>query len=315
MLENPRILITGATGFIGQHLLEQLKNLQYKIYVLTRQEDPVWWTSNKNFTILKGDLSSERDVVGATKKIDIIVNLAAELRNTDKFDQTNVEGVKNLIKAASINEVKGIIHLSSVGVIGMQYSRKDIVVSEDFPANPKNEYERTKLIAENLFLEYKKRTDFDLTIIRPTNVFGEHHPNNVLLNFLQYHQSGKPLLYSGGAVVNYVYVKDLTSFITFILKGNHKQNIYNIGSAVPLMDFIKGIDEITGMKTKKILVPEFLFNFMHLPILKNLRPKLKAISNHVIYDDLRIKSEFTYPFEIKEGLSNLIQYYRQKGFL
>ena len=80
------ILITGATGFIGQHLLEELVGENtFKVRITSRKSTLKLWTTNTNYELFTGDISDDAFVEKALLGVDIIVNLAAELKDQQKF--------------------------------------------------------------------------------------------------------------------------------------------------------------------------------------------------------------------------------------
>jgi nucleoside-diphosphate-sugar epimerase len=305
-----KLLITGASGFVGQHLLEGIDTARFDIRVITRD-------INKKIPlpagaqVVQADLNDEASLIKASAGVDVLINTAAEVRDPAKLAETNIEGTKKLIRAIIENRIQQLIHLSSVGVVGMQYRSTPVVVDEQSHCDPKNEYERTKLESERLLKEASARYGFRLVILRPTNVFGESHPFNALLNMAQHISSGKPLLQSSGAMVNYVYVKDLTEAILAFTKDASPSGTYNVGEAMSLEDFTTVISAALQKKKNTLKVPQFLINFMSRLGLK----KFNTVSNKVEYDDAALKSVFSYPYGIKKGVENTIAYYKKKGLL
>jgi nucleoside-diphosphate-sugar epimerase len=305
MLAKEKILITGASGFIGKSLLKKIDFEKYDIAILTRS--PQKFGKEEAFRIVEGDLSDQESLNRALSGITVLINLAAEVRNHDKLEETNVGGTKKLI--AAIREsgtVKQIIHLSSVGVVGMNYSLDPKIVDEKFPAQPKNEYERTKLLSEQLFLDFfNENPALEWSVLRPTNVFGESHPFDALLNLMQHVKNGKKILYTRTAKVNYVYVEDLTAFILNRLGGTEKE-IYNVGSSMDLKEFLHGIANEMGVSLKAMRIPKWIVRMCYGLKIR----KLDAVSNEVVYSDKALGMHFQYPFGIKQGVRRTIDYYK-----
>jgi uncharacterized protein YbjT (DUF2867 family) len=72
------ILITGATGFIGQHLLEELTGDDMQIRIISRQQNPTFWCNTKQFSIFQADISAKESLKRSFQNIDVVINLAAE---------------------------------------------------------------------------------------------------------------------------------------------------------------------------------------------------------------------------------------------
>lgn len=305
MLAKEKILITGASGFIGKSLLKKIDFEKYDVSILTR--NPQKFGKEEPFSVVEGDLSDQESLNRALSGITVLINLAAEVRNHDKLEETNVGGTKRLI--AAIREsgtVKQIIHLSSVGVVGMNYSLDPKVVDEKFPAQPKNEYERTKLLSEQLFLDFfNENPALEWSVLRPTNVFGESHPFDALLNLMQYVKNGKKILYTRTAKVNYVYVEDLTAFILNRLGATEKE-IYNVGSSMDLKEFLDSIANEMGVSLKAMRLPKWIVRMCYGLKIRKLDP----VSNEVVYSDKALGMHFQYPFGIKQGVRRTIDYYK-----
>ena len=305
MQDKEKILITGASGFIGKSLLKKIDYDKYDVTILTR--NPQKFGKEERFRVVEGDLSDQESLNRALSGIRVLINLAAEVRNQDKLEETNVGGTKRLISAIrEAKTVKQIVHLSSVGVVGMNYNLNPTSVDEQFPAEPKNEYERTKLLSEQLFLEFfKENPDLKWSVLRPTNVFGESHPFDALLNLMQHVKNGKKILYTQTAKVNYVYVEDLTAFILNRLESDEK-GIYNVGNSMGLKEFLDSIaDELkTSLNTSRI--PKWIVGLLYGLKIR----KLDAISNEVVYSDKALRTHFQYPFGTKHGIRKTIEYYK-----
>lgn len=305
MQDKERILITGASGFIGKSLLKKIDFDKYDVAILTR--NPQKFGKEERFRVVEGDLSDKESLNRALSGITILINLAAEVRNQDKLEETNVGGTKRLITAIrEAKTVKQIIHLSSVGVVGMNYNLNSTLVDEQFPEAPKNEYERTKLLSEQLFLEFfMENPDLKWSVLRPTNVFGESHPFDALLNLIQHVKSGKKILYTRTAKVNYVYVEDLTAFILNRLESDEK-GIYNVGNSMDLKEFLDSIADELKTSLNAARIPKWIVRtFYRLKV-----RKLDSVSNEVVYSDKALRTSFQYPFGIKQGIRKTIEYYK-----
>lgn len=305
MQDKEKILITGASGFIGKSLLKKIDFDKYDVAILTRS--PGKFSGEQPFRVVEGDLSNQESLNHALSGITVLINLAAEVRNQDKLEETNVGGTKRLITAIrETGTVKQIIHLSSVGVVGMNYNLGLTSVDEQFPAQPKNEYERTKLLSEQLFLEFfRENPGLKWSVLRPTNVFGESHPFDALLNLMQYVKNGKKILYTRTAKVNYVYVEDLTAFILNRLEAD-ENGIYNVGASIDLKEFLDSIAGELKTPLKAIRIPKWIVRMCFGMKIR----KLDSVSNEVVYSDNALRTHFQYPFGIKRGIRQTIEYYK-----
>lgn len=310
-MSKQRIIITGASGFVGKDFVKMVDLHQYDISVITRKKEKLENLFDPSVKIVEADLMDINSLKSAFEGQDVLINLAAEVRNHDLLEKTNVLGTKNCLEAIKQAGIEKVIHLSSVGVVGKPYSNIAILISENVEPTPQNEYERTKNISEQLFVEESKTSSFELVVLRPTNVFGEHHPFNALLNLMQTIENGKPLIYTNDAMVNYVYVSDVSASIVSALEGKTKGGIYNVGYAMGLNDFYSTIMKAMNKKTRRFKVPSILTSFVDKLGVK----KLRSISNRLEYSDDQLRKNFTYPFGVEKGIENTVEYYKKQGVL
>lgn len=306
-----KIVVTGGSGFVGQHLLEDIAHSNYTLRIITRNVSKKIDHIPPGSEIIVADLTNYDSLLKAFEGMDVIVNIAAEVRDNKRLIETNISGTKNLIKAAMESKISKIIHLSSVGVVGMQYSNSLITVDEKTKCDPKNEYERTKLESEKLLTEASEKYNFLLTILRPTNVFGERHPFNALLHLFKHVNSQKITVCTNHATVNYLYVKDLTKLIIDLIEDPKGYGIVNVGNPMNLKSFVKSIASELDKKANIVPAPQFLINFSDMLGIK----KLRAVSNGVTYTDEKLKTFFQYPYGLQNGIKRTINYYKDQNLL
>jgi dihydroflavonol-4-reductase len=306
-MDKLNLVITGATGFVGQHLLESLDYNKYNVRIISRDFSKKTWADLSKCELIKANLSELESLKNAFAGQDLIVNIAAEIRNPDLMEASNVLGVKNLVEAAKHSKVPRIVHLSSVGVVGMQYSFNTVLVDEHFECVPKNAYEISKLKSEEILKKAANEDGIACCILRPTNVFGEHHPFNALLNLCQQLQKGRPAIYTEGAMVNYVYVKDLVEEIKSAFDSHASFEIRNVGTVMSLKDFYTLLAQILSQTNRLVRVPGFLIRLLRSVGIN----KLNAISNKVEY----VPYNSFLSFGVEEGIKLSILFYRGKGVL
>lgn len=306
-----KIVITGATGFIGQHLLEDINSEKYIITIVTRDKNKINRVLPQNWRVTTADLTDLNSLKNAFQNQDILINLAAEVRNYKQIERTNVNGTINLIDAVKYCNIRKVIHLSSVGVTGKSYSNSFLSVNEETVCTPHNDYERTKFISETLLIEAQKKYNFNLTILRPTNVFGEFHTFNALLSMMSHIQKGKPVAYEKTALVNYVYVKDLTALICFLIESDKKYELFNVGKSESLETLFNSVATELNVKLKPVILPSI---FVKIGLYLGIN-KIRTISNKVQYSDQRLAAFYNYPFGLKKGLQRTVSFYKEQKLL
>ena len=181
-----KILITGATGFVGRALFENLKlKKKYLIHLTTRTNQEELFEGGKAFNI--GEIDSSTNWNDALDGVDCIVHCAARAHTTEKkqtdllnaYRRINVDGTRNLAKQAVAIGIKRFIFLSSIKVNG-----EETIATKSFKYNdisqPEDAYGITKWQAEQALLEISKQTGLEVVIIRPPLVYGEGAKGNFL---------------------------------------------------------------------------------------------------------------------------------------
>ena len=188
-----RVLVIGGSGFIGTRLVDELLGQGHEVSIM----DIIISEKFPKLTQL-GDVRSLPALTSATIGIDIIYNLAAEHRDdvlpTSLYHEVNVEGAKNIVDAALANNVRRIVFTSTVAIYGLNKN----CPNEEFPAQPYNEYGKTKWEAEKIFKAWKERSDaLCLSIVRPAVVFGEGNRGNVY-NLIAQIKTGRFIMIGDG---------------------------------------------------------------------------------------------------------------------
>ena len=160
-----KILITGASGFIGGHLMNSLKQDGKDVVGVDLKSDCK--------DVIKADLSEPETVKDALKDCSIVIHTAAMVSNAmsdEEMWKTNVVNTSNLIKLAIECNVKRFVHISSIVVYG---NIAEGEINEKIPANSVGgNYVHTKILSEHALLHAKLKNDIELVILRPGDVYG-----------------------------------------------------------------------------------------------------------------------------------------------
>jgi nucleoside-diphosphate-sugar epimerase len=218
-----KILITGASGFIGSRLTQALVARGQSVRIALRQNGFDHLSSEVD-RVAVGEVNGSTDWQIALNGINSVIHLAGRAHvlkddpktATAKFNQTNVDGTVNLARQCQASGVKHLIFLSSIGVMGT--TRSDCL-TELSECQPDTAYGRSKLLAERAIVELTQRSQMQHTIIRPPLVYGPKNPGN-MERLLKLINRGLPLPL--GSVRNqrsFIYVENLVDAIMVCL--NH----------------------------------------------------------------------------------------------
>ena len=178
-----KVLVTGADGFIGSHLVEELVNEGYQVKAFCYYNSFNSWGWLDSFLkklldeieIFSGDVRDPNGVRTAMKGIDEVFHLAALIaipysyHSPDSYIDTNVKGALNILQAARDVKVERVIVTSTSEVYGTaQY----VPINENPPRQPQSPYSASKIGADCIAESFYRSFDLPVTIVRPFNTFG-----------------------------------------------------------------------------------------------------------------------------------------------
>lgn len=322
-----KLAITGASGFIGKHLIDALSRREHDIRAAVRSH------SNLSCpTFVVGKIDGTTNWSDAISGCDAVIHLAAyaHVTNSAKIDkvllhETNVEGTARLAQEATKAGVKHFIFISSIGAMA---DSSNTVLSADASCSPATLYGKSKLMAEKELNTIAGKYGMEWTIIRPPLVYGPGNPGN-MQRLLKLIRSGLPLpLASVRNRRSFIYVENLVDVIVACL-GNPKafgktylpsdgqdvstpELIRKIAKANQSFQFSEFSNQGAGRSTLVSRRSPWLFPFPesllkamgHLPGLGALRKLTSSlyVDSEPIYRDLGWKP----PFSMEEGLQKTL---------
>ena len=274
MLEtDAKILVTGATGFIGTRLVGALVERGHRVRALSRRanpEPPPGFDSSgggplahERVELVRGDVTDPESLRRAIEGCSYVFHLAAYAKNWAPDPQTyfniNVQGMRNVFDAARDAHVRRVVWTSSIVTLGP--TRRDQVADENTPRITDRyftEYERTKTVAEKEALEYAEQ-GFPVVIVNPTRVYGPGHlteGNSLSLLIDDYDRGKVPFLLNRGVNVgNYVLVDDVVEgHLLAMDKGRIGQRYILGGENTSLKRFFRLVDEVSGKRHFQVSV-------------------------------------------------------------
>lgn len=324
-----RAFITGATGFVGSHLVEKLLKDGFKVTCLVRNKSNLKWLKGLDIETVEGDLNNIEALKKGVKDADIVYHLAGVLfgLNESDFYEGNVIGVKNLLEACKANSnLSRFLHVSTQAVVGP--SKNGEPVDEETDCKPLTWYGKSKLAAEKEVWKYK--TLFPITIIRPGAVYGPR--DYAIFEVFKAALSGFNLkVGSTEKYVNFVHVYDLVDGIVQSSLSNKtiNQTYFIVNDSKEPQDKISLLAIKTyGKKPKNIIIPigiikivavtsEFFGKLFKKVVVLNRQKLIEITQIYWLCSTQKAQKDFGFKanYSIEDGVRMTAEWYKNHGWL
>jgi farnesol dehydrogenase len=211
-----RVFITGGTGFIGTRLTEKLISENHDVTLLARNPSAAAFSGNDKVTLIKGDLFNKAVLLEVMKDCDWVFHMAAYVKPSYKDPSIvtgiNVDGTVNVFDAALESSVKKVVFTSTGGTMSYSHDGKPV----DESTNPDPElhtlYEKTKVEAEKIALDFYKK-GLAVVTVNPTRVYGPGKltESNSMTKIIRLYILGlwRIIPGDGKSIGNYVFIDDV----------------------------------------------------------------------------------------------------------
>jgi dihydroflavonol-4-reductase len=325
-----RVLVTGATGFTGGHLARSLAAAGRDVHALVRDAGRAGALAADGVVLHTGDIRDADAVAAAMSGVDIVYHIAATYREAGiadaEYRAINATAVRQIVEAAAHAGARRVVHCSTVGVHG------DIAhppANEDAPLRPGDIYQVTKLEGERLARDTGARLGIEVTIARPTGIYGPG--DRRLLKLFRGVVRGRfPTLGRGEIYYHLTYIDDLVE--GFRLCGEHpnaanRTYILAGGEVTTLNELVGLIAEVAGVRAPTLHLPVWPFWLagavceaicVPLGIAPPIyRRRVDFFTKSRAFDITRARQEIGYApgVGLREGISRTLDWYRQHGWL
>jgi len=324
-----RVLVTGATGFTGGHLARSLRSRGAGVRALVRDGSRAQDLGVAGIELVTGDLRDRAALTRAVAGVDIVYHIAAIYRSAgvslDTYRAVNAVAVRALIESAAAAGVRRVVHCSTVGVHG---DVEHPPANEDAPLRPGDVYQRTKLEGEQLAREAAARLGIEVTIARPTGIYGPG--DRRLLKLFRAAVRRFPILGSGEIYYHLTYIDDLVE--GFRLCGEdpaaaNRTYILAGGEVTTLNELVATIADVAGVAPPRWHLPVWPFwvagalcEAVCVPL--GLEPpiyrrRVDFYTKSRAFDIARARRELGYAPRVglREGIRRTIDWYREHRWL
>jgi NAD dependent epimerase/dehydratase len=317
-LKNKKVLVTGAGGFIGSHIVEKLleEGCEIRAFVHYNSFNRWGWLDSfpkeqlKQIEIFTGDIRDTNGVKTATKGVDIVFHLAALIgipfsyHSPDSYVDTNIKGTLNILQACRDFNIEKVLITSTSEVYG---TAKYVPIDEKHPRQGQSPYSATKIGADFIAESFYRSFDLPVVIVRPFNTYGPRQSARAVIpTIITQLLSGKDEIELGALhpTRDLVFVKDtVEGFIEIAKSDKTIGEEINIATAqeISILDLAKKIINIVNPKAKIITENE------------RLRPE-KSEVERLLGDNTKIKTLTNWKpkYSLDEGLRITIEWFKNK---
>lgn len=314
-----KVLVTGADGFIGSHLVEELIKKGYEVRAFTYYNSFNNWgwldTLPKhimeNVEVFQGDIRDPNGVEDAIKGVEAVFHLAALIaipfsyHSPDTYVDTNIKGTLNVLQAARKLETKRVLVTSTSEVYGTaQY----IPIDEKHPFQGQSPYSATKIGADRLAESFYRSFQLPVTIVRPFNTYGPRQSARAVIpTIITQLLTGKTEIKLGALTPtrDFNYVKDTV---------NGFVSIYECDKTIGEEINIATQNEISIGELAKELIRQINPNAKIICDEKRLRPEKSEVNRLLGCNEKIMRlTDWKPQYSLEEGLRNTIDFLRQNS--
>ncbi len=326
-----KILVTGATGYVGHQLALKLAAAGNQVHLLVRNSRSPNVPRHKNIHVFTGDITQRQSILAAMRSCEQVYHTAALVKifakNNSDFYKVNVDGTNNLLDLSLELGVKKFVFTSTCGVLGSSVLEPKC---ENDPRTTgfENEYDFTKFLAENLVKAYSHKGLFAI-IVSLSKVYGpgiETHPisvNQVINKFINGNTTLIPK--PGNLETNYCFINDVVEgHILAMAKGIGGEKYILGGENISYVDLFQTVRSLTGSKARLIQTPKQLvqlwallqwlqFKINHKEPFVTTKSIKAIFCNKTFTSEKAIRQLGYRPTPLREGLQQTIQFLKTQN--
>jgi dTDP-glucose 4,6-dehydratase len=323
-MDNKKVLVTGSSGFVGHHLVEDLLNRGYQVIgidSLTRKGDSqrLIFNNHPNYTNFKHDLRVQfsETLINKIGHIDTIFSIASDSSVATSVDypddiiNNNVQLILSILDLVRKIKPSKFIHLSTDEVYGEVFGD---LHKEGWDYHPSNPYSASKAAQDHIIFSYWRTYAIPVTIVHCANMFGKRqNPEKMIPKTISYLSQGKtiPVYTSGGKVGSRVYLdcRNLSDALIFI---DQKINpvFYEKKNELetPIKFNVAGNESINNLDLIKKIADIMKISVYPIDTIDDSKVRPGYERNYGLDDSLLRSLGWNPPFSFEEGLKNLVDW-------
>ena len=324
-IERGRVLVTGASGFVGSHVAEELASSGWRVRCLVRPTSKRRWLTRADFEFALGDVNDLHGMPEALEGCDAVVHAAGLINalHPDEYFQVNAEGTLRLWMAAESHRVKRFVLISSLAAAGP--GKGSELQDESARPHPVGAYGKSKLAAEKAVLT--TGGPVEAIVVRPPTVYGPRDAE--ILAMIRFAKQGWfPLV--GARRLSVVHVADLAEGVRLALeKGNPGSTYYLTDGEVHSLEAIGvAVGHVLGKPARFVAIPnwalwigavagELTEAMIRRPAALNLERARQFVQSDWAVSDALARRELGYEsrYDLIRGMEDTIRWYRSVGWI
>jgi len=256
---NKRVLVTGAGGFIGSHLVEELvkRGAIVKAFIRYTSRGDIGLLKYVNLIrepeIIYGDLRDKWAVFEAVKNVDIVFHLGAVISvaysyvHPEEVIDVNTRGTLNILHAVKECKTENVVYVSTSEVFG---NPRYVPIDEDHPKRAQSPYAASKIAADEIVRSFNLSYGLNIKTVRPFNTYGPRQSIRAVIPWIIYQALNQDVVYLGNIHTkrDFTYVTDTVKGILMMAERGPDGGELNLGTGISfsIKEIVEIVSEIMG---------------------------------------------------------------------
>jgi len=328
-----KVLVTGASGFVGAHLVRKLNEQGYHVRGLVRPTSNATELEDLRIELVRGDAFDLQSLDTATDHVSVIFNTIGgghvstrSSKGRAELRKMNLLSFRNLLEVVRHKQITRLIHFSSLNAMGFQ---KDITLGENIACLPLSVHETVKREGEELAARYHEDYGVPVIILRPPQIYGPgdtRSENLKMARLIKWHVF--PLIAGGNNYLPLVYIDDVVECAIQAMKFGRVGETYIVSDKLhyKLKDIVNEMAKNIPTQRPSIFIPKILASLLVRlveassilgiePFFTSHRIETSTSNRFVSIEKAEKELGYAPKTNLETGMRQTIDWYKQEGFL